>query len=140
MVKFHTWRSDKNCGFFIIGQFLEASTFYTEFGFSFLNLYVKLHFSSKILNIQGGGEGTLSPTVFGSQKWLKTEPKKQVQSTSDLVTLLVNPKSVTKSKVVTKSIVCIQGTKLEVAFTTLVLGRILFQLQFLCQFKIKPPL
>ena len=53
--------------------------FNPEFGFSFLNLYVKLHFSSKILNNQGGGEGALSPTVFGSQKWLKTEPKKQVR-------------------------------------------------------------
>ena len=53
--------------------------FYPEFGFSFLNLYVKLHFSSKILSIQGGGEGALSPTVFGRQKWLKTEPKKQVR-------------------------------------------------------------
>ena len=52
---------------------------YPEFGFSFLNLYVKLHFSSKILNNQGGEEGALSPTVFGSQKWLKTGPKKQVR-------------------------------------------------------------
>ena len=62
---------------------------YPEFGFSFLNLYVKLHFSSKILNIQGGEGRNTVPYCVWKPKMVKNRAQK---TSADFNTYLVNRK------------------------------------------------
>ena len=95
LVKFHTWRSDKNCGIFIICQFLEASTFFPIIWIFISKFVCKIAFFLKNSKHPRRGEGVTVPHCVWKPKMVKNRAQK---TSTDFNTYLVNSKPQHKYK------------------------------------------